>query len=230
MECTGDHDLTLYGQVLLQEPFKHPKNSKERGDVWGQIALNLNSLASPILKVSKTSVRDRLTLLQTKYKEKIREEERASGIDYEETQLDAAVEEILDKKRQLTWKKMSKLALSQKKKQQQKHQSEKARAEEVWRQAMERLGKTQERNADSEERKSSKRGKKRSSDAAEYLKEKFELKSKLRKGEMEFKKNEQQMLMDQQSQMHKHQLEMLKMAQQQNQLLMALLEKATFTK
>lgn len=44
------------------------------------------------------------------------------------------------------------------------------------------------------------------------------------------KKNEQQMLMDQQSQMHKQQLEMMKMVQQQNQSLMALLEKATFTK
>lgn len=99
MKWTEDHDLTLCGEVLLQEPFKHPKNSKERGEVWRQIALNLNSLASPIFKVSKRSVRDRLTLLQTKYKEKIREEERASGIDCEETQLDAALEEILDKEK-----------------------------------------------------------------------------------------------------------------------------------
>ena len=52
---------------------------------------------------------------------------------------------------------------------------------------MERLGKTQKRNADSEEGKPSKRGKKRSSDAVEYLKEKFELESRLRKDEMEFK-------------------------------------------
>ena len=37
--------------------------------------------------------------MQTKYKEKIREEERASGIDCEETQVDAAVEEILDKEK-----------------------------------------------------------------------------------------------------------------------------------
>ena len=95
---------------------------------------------------------------------------------------------------------------------------------------MERLGKTQKRNVDSEEAKSSKRGKRRSSDAVKYLKEKFELESKLRKEEMEFKKNEQQMLMDQQSQMQKQQLEMMKMVQQQNQSLMDLLEKATFTK
>lgn len=95
---------------------------------------------------------------------------------------------------------------------------------------MERLGKTQKRNADSEEGKPSKRGKRRSSDAVEYLKEKFELESKLRKDEMELKKNEQKMLMDQQNQTYKQQLEMMKMVQQQNQSLMALLEKATFTK
>ena len=93
---------------------------------------------------------------------------------------------------------MSKLALSPK-----KHKSEKASAEEVRRQAMERLGKTQKRNADSEAGKPSKRGKRRSSDAVEHLKEKSELESKLRTDEMEFKKNEQHMLMDQQSQMHK---------------------------
>ena len=225
MKWTEDHDLTLCVEVFLQEPFKHPKNSKERGEVWGQIALNLNSLASPIFKVSKRSVRDRLTLLQTKYKEKIREEERASGIDCEETQLDAAVEEILDKEKAADMERNEQAGTLTK-----KHQSEKASAEEVRRQAMERLDKTQKRNADSEEGKPSKRGKRRSSDAVEYLKEKFELESKLRKDEMEFKKNEQQMLMDQQSQMHKQQLEMMKMVHQQNQSLMALFEKATFTK
>jgi len=224
MKWTKDHDLTLCGEVLLQEPFKHPKNSKERGEVWRQIALNLNSLASPIFKLSKRSVRDRRTLLQTKYKEKIREE-RASGIDCEETQLDAALEEILDKEKAADMERNEQAGTLTK-----KHQIEKASVEEVRRQAMERLGKTQKRNADSEEGKPSKRGKRRSSDAVEYLKEKFELESKLRKDEMELKKNEQQMLMDQQSQMHKQQLEMMKMVQQQNQSLMALLEKATFTK
>ena len=94
-----EHDLTLCGDVLLQESFKHPKSSKERGEVWSNIAVNLNSLENPLLKVSKRSVRDRLTLLQTKYKGKIREEEKASGIDCEETPLDSAIEEILEKEK-----------------------------------------------------------------------------------------------------------------------------------
>ena len=75
-----------------------------------------------------------------------------------------------------------------------------------------------------------KKGKRRSSDAVEYVKEKFELQSQLRREEMDFKKTKQQMLVDQQSQMHKQQLEMMKMLQQQNQSLVALLETSTCTK
>ena len=57
MKWTKEHDFILRGEVLLQEPFKHPQN---RGEVWGQIALNSNSLVSAIFKVSERSVRDRL--------------------------------------------------------------------------------------------------------------------------------------------------------------------------
>ena len=47
---------------------------------------------------------------------------------------------------------------------------------------------------------------------------------------MDFKKTNQQMLVDQQSQMHKQHLEMMKMLQQQNLSLVALLEMSTCTK
>ena len=143
--------------------------------------------------------------MQTKYKVKIREEERASGIDLEKTQLDAAVEEILDKEKAAYMERNEQAGTLSK-----KHQSEKACAEEDRRQVMERLGKSKRRNVDSEEVKPSKRGKRRCSDAVEYLKEKFELESKLTKDEMEFKKNKRQMLTEQQNQMHKQQLEMMK--------------------
>ena len=47
---------------------------------------------------------------------------------------------------------------------------------------------------------------------------------------MDFKKTKQQMLVEPQSQMHKQQLEIMKMLQQQNHSLVALLEKSTCTK
>ena len=220
IEWSESHDLVLCGEVQLLEPFRYPKRSKERGEIWGRIALNLNSVNSSKFKVSKRSVRDRFTLLQTKYKEKIREEERASGIDCEETQLDAALEEITEKERAADLERNDKAGVVNK-----ENESEKESAEEVREQAMERLGKTQKINADSGKGKSSKY-RKRSSDAVEYLKEKFQKEKELRKEEIELKRNEQQMMFYQQSQMQKQQLEMMKMMQKQNEALMALLAKA----
>ena len=43
-------------------------------------------------------MKDRLTLLITKHKAKIRQEENATGITCEETELDQALEEIIDKR------------------------------------------------------------------------------------------------------------------------------------
>ena len=86
--------MVLCREVLLMEPYQHPYRTKERGDVWKKIALNLNGLDHPKFTVNKKSVRDRLTLLITKHKAKMRQEENASGIACEETELDRALEEI----------------------------------------------------------------------------------------------------------------------------------------
>ena len=75
------------------------KTSQLCGDVWGQVAINLNSSNHPKFKVSKHSVRDRLTLLQSRYKEKMKREKIASGIDCEEIELDRALEEIIEKEK-----------------------------------------------------------------------------------------------------------------------------------
>ena len=102
MEWTELHDLNLCEEVLVVEPWKHPYRSKERGDSWNEIANNLNASDHPTFKVSKRSVRDRLTLLQQKYKAKMRMEEAASGIDCQETKLDKALEEIIEKEKAAT--------------------------------------------------------------------------------------------------------------------------------
>ena len=53
-------------------------------------------------KVSERSLRDRLTLLQQKYKAKMRMEEAASGIDCQETKLHKVLEEIREKEKAAT--------------------------------------------------------------------------------------------------------------------------------
>ena len=47
------------------EPYQHPHTSKERGDVWNQITVNLSDLDHPKFKVNKRSMRDTLTWLIT---------------------------------------------------------------------------------------------------------------------------------------------------------------------
>jgi len=41
MKWSDEHDLMPCRKVLLLEPFKHPRQSKERGEIWGEIALSL---------------------------------------------------------------------------------------------------------------------------------------------------------------------------------------------
>lgn len=62
---------------------------------WGRIADSLNSFESPQFRVTQRFVRNRYTLLERKHKKKVQEEERASGISPEESQLDNALEDII---------------------------------------------------------------------------------------------------------------------------------------
>ena len=55
MEWTELHDLNLCEEDLVFEPWKHPYRSKERGDLWNDIAANLNASGHLKFKVSQPS-------------------------------------------------------------------------------------------------------------------------------------------------------------------------------
>ena len=80
MKWSEEHDLMLCREVLVMEPFKYPRQSRKRGEIWGQIiAQNLNGLSLPKFTVRTQSVRDRFTFLLKKCKEKMRNEEQGPG-------------------------------------------------------------------------------------------------------------------------------------------------------
>ena len=97
MEWTEDHDHSLGQEILTLECFKAKKESIGRGQIWDQIASNLKSLEIPRFKVTKRSVRERYTLLIEKLKKKLKEEEKASGIDTDMNDVEKTLEEILEK-------------------------------------------------------------------------------------------------------------------------------------
>ena len=247
MKWSEEHDLMLCREVLVLEPWKFPKQSKEGGDVWGEVALDLNGTSYPKFKVSKRSVRDRLTLSVSKYKEKMRKEEQGSGIECEdETELEKALSEIIEKEQAADMERKENSNTLTK-----KNESEKASAEESRLKAMERLMQTKKRNADAgPDQVTPPKSRKSTTEAVQILKENIKQEKEIRKEEMEMKKKEQenkaaeqQMLMDQQRysqqqyqdvlkvvteqeqrQMQNFQMLFLQQQQQQSQILMGLLK------
>ena len=133
MEWTDDHDHSLCQEILALEPFKAKKGSITRGQIWDQIASNLNSLERPRFKVTKRSVRERYTLLSEKLKKKLKEE-KASGIETDMTDVEKALEEILEKE-----------ADAENTKEIDKKKADNAKAVEMQNRAMESMRSTQKR-------------------------------------------------------------------------------------
>ena len=97
MEWTEQHDNILCQEILVLEPFKAKKGSIAGGQIWGEIANNLNSLQHPQFRVMKRSVRERYTLFSGKFRAKMRDEEKASGIDTDLSDVEKALEEKVEK-------------------------------------------------------------------------------------------------------------------------------------
>ena len=176
-----EHNIIYCRDILLVNPFQSKKGSVERGSLWTQIAGNMNSLVSPKFIVTQRSVREHLAVLQKKYQKKMRQEEEASGISPEKTELDILLEEIyvaeqIGEAEQEEASRMN----------QEKTDQEQARADDVRRTAMETFAETQKRNGEEKEKKT-KRKRRSGGEMVDYLKEKFESEKKVRKEEMEFK-------------------------------------------
>ncbi|XP_048586464.1 uncharacterized protein LOC125568363 [Nematostella vectensis] len=128
MEWTDDHDNLLLREMAVSELFSYKKGSPDRGKVWVNIQETLNSIENPkFLLKDKRAVRDRWTLLQTKFKKRIRAEEMASGIDCELSEKDRLIEELCEKEESQTANNKKKT-------------EDKAAAEDVLKKAMQRMG------------------------------------------------------------------------------------------
>ncbi|CAH3114323.1 unnamed protein product [Pocillopora meandrina] len=105
MYWTKAHDTLLCREVLALEPYKHKKGSNEAGKIWTDIAQSLKNCQQLKFKLkfkqnlSQRTVRERFSLLQTRYKEKEREETRASGISPEQDELNVLLEEIAEREK-----------------------------------------------------------------------------------------------------------------------------------
>ena len=225
MEWTDEHDVLFLREMIASDLFTHKKGSPDRGKVWEGIVDRLNSVQYPNFSLKdKRGVRDRWSLLQTKFKRRIREEEKASGIIPDElTEKDLLIEELCEKEE-------SSISNSR------KQSSDKEAAEDVRKKAMERMGETTKRKSEKEEGRKEKKSRRSGADVVEYLKEKAKGDQALRQEEMEARRKDQENLARQQEgmvdvmkqqaeQMQATQMHMLQQQQMMTQALMAVLQR-----
>lgn len=230
MEWTEQHDICLCKEVRVIEPYMYKKGSIERGKGWSKIADNLNSCTEIKFKVNQRSVRERFSLLQTRFKQKEKQEIAASGINPpEQSELDILLEDIVGKEQEAG----ENMPSSERK----KAAEDKCKAEEMRKKALEKMGETKKRNnaTNNEEGEvfvsESKRKRRSGSETIEYLKEKNESEKKLKEAEIELKKKESEQQLKraeaqekQMSDMMKMQQSLLQQQQQQNQVMMTMMQ------
>ena len=82
--------------MFLFQPWNYKKGSQQRGHGWEMISDSLNDLNTPKFGVTQKSVRDYNILLQKHQKRRLREEEKASGISPEPSEVEIAIEEMIE--------------------------------------------------------------------------------------------------------------------------------------
>ena len=96
MVWDNEKDEYLWREVLLIEPYLHKPRTVARGNAWKAITAQLT--AAPLsFKVDARAVRERFGGLVEWFKAKNREELVATGVSPEQSQLDVALEGIVQK-------------------------------------------------------------------------------------------------------------------------------------
>ena len=145
------------------------------------------SIEVPAFKVQDTrAVRNRYNHLSQKLRKKLKDEEKASGIDTEMSEVETALEEIIEKED--ATEQAQKCETDGKKKMKER---DRETAQDMRKKAMERLGQTKKRQIADQENGEGINKKRRSngSDTLVYLREKNDMLQEMRKEELDLKKN-----------------------------------------
>ena len=136
---TEEHHKVLVREIIANNPFDGTtkKGTPARGAKWNAVINQLLQIREPSFKVGldQKAVRNRYNLLALKYRQKIKEKERASEISIPElTELEKGSEVLVE------WEDAIDLAQKQTAAQKKRTKEEKTNAEEFRKRAMGRLG------------------------------------------------------------------------------------------
>ena len=98
MVWNEEKEVLLCCEVIVHEPYKYKKSTKERGEAWSKIAEVLNELDISLpYNVDQRAVREHLNALQKRYKKKFADDLKFSGTFPDVSELDVLMEELLNK-------------------------------------------------------------------------------------------------------------------------------------
>ena len=184
------------------------------------MAQHLNSIKELQFRVTPGSVRDRYTHLTTKKANQLKHEEGARGIEVIQTELEVLLEEILDREREA--KKQLELGVGDKKK---IEEIEKISAEDMHKQAMERMSQTAKRkdeegggDSSGVKKKTNRRG---SHELFQYFEEKWSKEYALKQEKLAMQMKEQEASDKRERERNERQD---RAAQQQNELMVAMMK------
>ena len=185
MVWSKSHVVLLCREILVTEPYRYKVGTRERGQAWDKVGNALNAVEGLRFVVDQRGVRERYAKVERNCKRKMAAEERASGITPEKTEVDDAIESIMERKEGAEEESACRAESST-----MIMKRERETAESVRKRSMERLAETRER----ENQKSAK--KKKSNGNGEepmgFMKEKWRMEVELRKEELEIRKKEYQ--------------------------------------
>ena len=210
MTWTSEKDEALCKEILLLEPFRFRPRTKESGTAWSQVAEDLRQIKSLNMTVDQRAVRDRYKILKSHFLQRMREEEKGSGIAPPElTPVEAALEEIIEKEKE--FEKQNNSEDSDKK---EKAEKDRKNGEEMRQESLETFAQTKKRrllNSEEDDMETPRVRKNRRSgtDTLAYLRERSDKEMEVKKEELQMKKKLQEEQLAEQRSMRQQQAHMV---------------------
>ena len=167
MTWNEEKDELLCREIFAVDVFSGTKRSTvARGAKWEKVAENLNKQQDVFFKVDKRALRNRYNNLSRELRKKIKNEEKASGIETEMTNLENALEDLIEREDAAE---SENRAVDDQKKQ------DRENAADMRNRAMASLGQTKKRKESDDSENEGRKLNKRSNDnaAVAYLREKI---------------------------------------------------------
>ena len=139
MKWNEEKDLLLTREMAARGIFQNKAGSRERGNIWQEIATNLNNYEEFV--VTLRGVRDRFSVIMKSYKAKTRKEVQGTGLAGEElTEYEMILEDLIER-----FEESDRNTEEESDKKRAKGKDDKEKAQDIRNKAMETFGDTRKR-------------------------------------------------------------------------------------